>query len=171
MQTRFKISALVLIATITAAGVVAACSKDSTAPARGTMYVAQMNSANEVPAVAGNATGTATFTLSGKTLSYVVTVNGLSANAVASHIHVGDATTNGNIVVPFTAAAVQSGQLASGTVDLTQPFTLGNTTISGDSLLTLLNNGMLYTNVHTPNNAGGEIRGQILKVQSSSNGY
>src|SRR5215471_4893439 len=112
MQTRFKISALALGLTIATAGIVAACSKDSTTTAPGsTAYVAQLSTANEVPAVAGNATGTATFTLIGKTLSYVVTVNGLSGNAVASHIHVGDATTNGGIVIPFTAASVQTGQV------------------------------------------------------------
>ena len=171
MKTRWKVGALALGAMVAAGAAMEACSHDSTTAAlRGsTMYVAQMSSANEVPAVAGTATGTATFTLSGKTLQYVVTVNGLSGNAVASHIHVGDATTNGNIVYPFTAASVQSGQVASGTIDLTQPFTLGTVAISGDSVLTLLNSGMLYTNVHTAANPPGEIRGQILRVQS--NGY
>ena len=172
MQTSFKISALALVATIAAAGAIAACSHDSTTTApKSTTYMASMSGANEVPTVAGNASGMAMFTLTGKTLSYSVTVSGLSGNAVASHIHVGDATTNGGIVYPFTAAGVQNGQVASGTIDLTQPFPLGNnTSISGDSVLTLLNNGLLYTNVHTAANAGGEIRGQILRVQSSG-GY
>jgi len=172
MKTRWKVGALALGAMVAAGAAVEACSHDSTTAAlRGsTMYVAQMSSANEVPAIAGTATGTATFTLTGKSLQYVVTVNGLSGNAVASHIHIGDATTNGGIVYPFTAAAVQAGQVASGTIDLTQPFTLGNgIAISGDSVLTLLNNGMLYTNVHTAANPPGEVRGQILRVQS--NGY
>jgi Cu/Zn superoxide dismutase len=170
MQTRWKIGALALAALIATGATMVACSDDSTAP-RTAMYVANMSSANEVPAVAGNASGTATFTLSGRMLSYVVTVNGLSGTAVASHIHIGAANANGNIVFPFSAAAVQSGQVASGTVDLTQPVSNGTTSISGDSLLTLLNSGLLYTNVHTGNNAGGEVRGQITRVQSSSNGY
>ena len=172
MQNRFKISALAVAAAMTIAGVVAACSKDSTATMpQSTRYVAQLSTANEVPPVLGGANGTATFTLTGKTLTYTVMVTGLSSNAVASHIHLGDATTNGGIVYPFTAANVQSGQVASGTIDLTQSFTLpNNITVSGDSILTLLNNGLLYTNVHTANNAGGEIRGQIMRVQSST-GY
>jgi hypothetical protein len=90
-------------------------------------------------------------------------VNGLSGNAAASHIHAGAAGTNGRIVFPFTAAAVQIGQVASGTIDLTQPVSNGTTSISRDSLVTLLNNGVLYTNVHTEANPNGEIRGQIIK--------
>jgi len=169
MDTRWKIGAAALTALIAAAGAVVACSSGPTAP-QSTMYVARMSAANEVPPVAVSATGTATFTLTGKTLSYVVTVNGLSGQAAASHIHVGAAGSNGGIVYPFTAAAVSSGQVASGSIDLTQPVSNGNSTISGDSLLTLLNKGLLYTNVHTAANPTGEIRGQITAVQSS-NGY
>jgi len=171
MKTRWKLGALALTVMVAAGATMMACSDDSTAP-RSTVYMAHMSSANEVPPIAGNATGMATFTLTGKTITYVVTVSGLSGNAVASHIHIGDATQNGGIVVPFTAASVQSGQVASGTIDLTQPFTLGSgIAISGDSVLSLLNNGQLYTNVHTAANAGGEIRGQITRMSSSSNGY
>jgi Cu/Zn superoxide dismutase len=169
MDTQWKIGAAALAAVIAAAGAVVACSSDPTAP-QSTMYVARMSGANEVPRVTVGASGTATLTLTGRTLSYVVTVNGLSGNAAASHIHVGAAGSNGGIVVPFNAAGVQSGQVASGTVDLTQPISNGTTSISGDSLLTLLNNGLLYTNVHTAANPGGEIRGQITRAQSS-NGY
>jgi hypothetical protein len=153
-----------------ATGVVVACNDDnSNAPSlRTATYVANMSGANEVPAVAGGASGTATFTLNGNTLGYVVMVNGLSGNAAASHIHFGAANANGNIAYPFNAASVQTGQVASGSIDLTQPVSNGTTSISGDSLLTLLNNGLLYTNVHTAANAGGEIRGQLIRTQSSN---
>ena len=169
MNTQRKIAAAAITAVIAVAGTMAACSKDSTAP-QTTMYVAQMNGANEVPAVGLTATGTATFTLTGRTLTYVITVNGLSGNALASHIHGGAAGANGNIVFPFTAANIQTGQVASGTIDLTQPVSNGTTSISGDQFLTMLNSGQLYTNVHTDANPNGEIRGQIMRAQSS-NGY
>ena len=170
MDFETKLAMIGMGALIGATLLAAACSSDSTSPApspQSTTYVAQLSTANEVPAVAGNASGTATFTLTGKTLTYVVTVNGLSGNALASHIHVGGAGANGGIVFPFTAAAVQNGQVASGTVDLTQPVTNGDTSIPGDSLISLLNNGNAYTNVHTAANAGGEIRGQIIRTSSS----
>ncbi|HKE91576.1 MAG TPA: CHRD domain-containing protein [Gemmatimonadales bacterium] len=166
MHTQLKLVSAALAALIAAAAVVA-CQSDSTSP-RSTTYVAQLNGANEVPSLAVGATGTATFTLTGRTISYVVTVNGLSGPAVASHIHFGAAGTNGNIAYPFTAAAVASGQVASGTIDLNQPISNGTTSISGDSLLTLFNRGLVYTNVHTGANQAGEIRGQILRVQSSN---
>ena len=173
MNTQRRIGAVALAAVIVT-GAVVACSdaNDSMSPGlRSTTYVANMSSANEVPAVPGGASGTATFTLNGKMLTYVVSVSGLSGDVAASHIHFGAAGTNGTVAYPFTAAAgVQSGQVASGTIDLTQPVSNGTTSISGDSLLLLLNNGLLYTNVHTAANPGGEIRGQITRTQSS-NGY
>ena len=171
MNTQRQIGAAALAAVMVGGLVVACKDDDSSAPRlQTTTYMATMSGANEVPPVEGGASGTATFTLTGRMLSYVVTVNGLSGNAAASHIHVGAANANGNIAYPFTAASVQSGQIASGSIDLTQPVSNGTTSISGDSLLTLLNNGLLYTNVHTAANAGGEIRGQIIRTQSSS-GY
>ena len=170
MSTRLTISGIALVGTIWGVATMIACSGDSTGPSTSsTMYVAQLSGANEVPGISGAASGTATFTLTGKSLSYVVNVSGLSGNAVASHIHGGAAGTNGNILVPFTAAAVQSGQVASGTIDLTQPISNGGSdSISGDSLLILLGKGLLYTNVHTAANPGGEIRGQIAPAQGSS---
>ena len=171
MDTQRKLGAAAIAAVIVV-GAVVACNDDHTnAPKLQTAtYVANMSSANEVPPVAGGASGTATFTLNGRMLSYVVTVNGMSANVAASHIHFGGPGTNGNIAYPFDAAGVQSGQIASGTIDLTQPISNGTTSISGDSLLVLLNNGQVYTNVHTATNPNGEIRGQIMRTQSS-NGY
>jgi Cu/Zn superoxide dismutase len=171
MDTQRKLGAAALAAVMVTALVVACKGDNTNAPTLQTMtYVATMSGANEVPPVAASASGTATFTLTGKTLSYVVTVSDLSGNAAASHIHFGAANANGNIAYPFTAASVQSGSVASGSIDLTQPVSNGTTSITGDSLLTLLNNGSLYTNVHTAANPGGEIRGQIIRTQSST-GY
>jgi hypothetical protein len=169
MTHRLTIGTIALAGTIWGLGTLIGCSSDATGPSA-TTFVANLSGANEVPSLASGASGTATFTLNGKTLSYVVTVTGLSGPAIASHIHQGAAGTNGAILVPFVAAAVQSGQVASGTVDLNQPISNGTTTISGDALIGLLNSGELYTNVHTAANPGGEIRGQIIKAGSSTGG-
>ena len=173
MEKRWQIGASALALVIAAAGMATDCSGDDGTTPTGpqtTTFVAQLSGANEVPAVGGSASGSATFTLSGKMLSYTVTANGLSGPAAASHIHVGVPGANGGILYPFNAAGVQSGQVASGTIDLTQQVANGTTSISGDSLLSLLNSGQLYTNVHTAANPGGEIRGQIVRP-SSSGGY
>ena len=164
MNTHWNTGAAALAVAMAAAGAMLACSNDTTAPQSETTYVAQLGGNNEVPAIPGAASGTATFTLTGKSLSYRVTVSGLSGNAAASHIHVGGAGVNGNIIVPFSAAQVRTGEVASGIIDLTLPISNGQTTITGDSLLFLLDHGLAYTNVHTPDHPAGEIRGQILKV-------
>ena len=173
MDNHWNTGAAILTVALAAAALMLACSgDDTTAPQAETTYVAHLGGTNEVPAVPGGATGTATFTLTGRSsLSYVVTVSGLSGNAAASHIHVGGAGVNGNIIVPFTAAQVRTGEVASGIVDLTAPISNGQTSITGDSLLFLLDHGLAYTNVHTPDHPAGEIRGQILKVTAGgSNG-
>jgi len=164
MNTQRNTGAAALALVLTAAGVMLACSSDSTAPQSETTYIAQLSATNEVPALPAGPSGTATFTLTGRSLSYRVTVSGLSGNAAASHIHVGDAGVNGNIIVPFSAAAVRTGEVASGIIDLTLPISNGQSTITGDSLLFLLDRGLAYTNVHTPAHPGGEVRGQIIKV-------
>jgi len=150
-------------ATMLAAAGFVACNDSTTAPAS-TTFVATLTGANERPTPnTSTATGTATYVLTGNLLSYVVTVNGLTAPASGAHIHVGASTVAGPIVVPYTVSATQSGVVTSGTIDLTYPIVSGNTTITGDSLKVLLNNGNAYTNVHNGSFPSGEIRGQILK--------
>ncbi|HET9012810.1 MAG TPA: CHRD domain-containing protein [Gemmatimonadaceae bacterium] len=150
-------------ATMLAAAGFVACNDSTTAPTS-TTFVATMTGANERPTPnASTATGTATYVLTGNLLSYVVTVNGLTAPASGAHIHVGASTVAGPIVVPYTVSATQSGVVSTGTIDLTYPIASGNSTITGDSLKVLLNNGNAYTNVHNSSFPGGEIRGQIVK--------
>jgi len=158
MRVRLIASVTVLIT----AGFVA-CNDSTTAPAS-TTFVATMTGANERPTPnTSTATGTATYVLTGNLLSYVVTVNGLTAPASGAHIHVGASTVAGPIVVPYTVSATQSGVVSTGTIDLTFPIVSGNSSITGDSLKVLLNNGNAYTNVHNSSFPGGEIRGQIVK--------
>jgi hypothetical protein len=153
---------IVLVAALLAA-VACGSSNTPTTPTT-TTYVASMSTANEVdPSLSGAATGTATFVLSGRTLTYTITVSNLSSNSTASHIHIGAAGVNGGVIFPFVAAQVQNGQVASGTINLDQPVVGFGSTMSGDSLLALFNNGGAYTNVHTVNNPMGEIRGQVVR--------
>ena len=144
----------------------AACGSDTptTVTPKPVIYTASLSAANERPTANGSAaTGTATYTLVGNSLSYIVSVSGLTGPATASHIHVGPTTASGPVIVPYVTASVATGNVASGTIDLTQPISNGTTSISGDSLKVLLNNGGAYTNVHTAQFGPGEIRGQIIK--------
>lgn len=155
---------LAVVATI-ATGVAAACSSDTVTGPKTVAYNASLSASNERNAdgtpktIASTATGTAQLSLLGDTLSYVVTVAGLSGPAVAAHIHVGGASQNGAVIVPFTiTSGVSTGTLATNHVVIT---TL--TAITADSLRVLLNNGNAYVNVHTAANPAGEMRGQVAK--------
>jgi hypothetical protein len=157
---------IIAVAAVATIATFSACGSDTqTAVTPSVKYVSTLSGANEVgtPTRVTSATGTATYTLTGNILTYTVTVNGLTAPATASHIHSAPAGVNGNVIVPYVTAAVASGTVTSGTLDLSQPIFNGATSITGDSLRTLLNNGGAYTNVHTSTYTAGEIRGQIVK--------
>ena len=122
----------IILAAVAVASVasVSACGSDSTTPPTVTpiVYTATLSAANERPNPnASTATGSATYTLTGNTLSFIVTVNGLSGPATASHIHVGNSTVAGPVIVPFVTGAVASGNVTTGTIDL-------STTISSSPL-------------------------------------
>jgi len=142
---------------------------DTTAPQRNATVA--LSPANEIATtpVVSTATGTATFTIVGNTLTYAVGVSNLTTTPVGAHIHSGPPTANGPIIFDFfptgttIPSALTNPALASGTIDLTSAniSNRANVTISGDSLRKLLAAGQLYTNVHTTRFPGGEIRGNI----------
>jgi hypothetical protein len=122
-----------------------------------------MDGPSEKPkGVTTGATGTADFTIgSDGSITYTITVNGLSSNPTASHIHgPADANTAAGPIVTFDSIAkTMTGTLSTGTIDAAH--VQGG--ISMDSLKTLMRSGMVYVNVHTTKNKDGEIRGQITK--------
>lgn len=114
-------------------------------------FTAVLNGANERPTpVAGSGTGSGTLTLIGNQLTYDVSYSGLSSAATAAHIH-GPAGTDAPAPV-LIGLGTPSG--TSGTLS-------GTLTLSQDNLNHILN-GQTYINIHTVNNGGGEIRGQIV---------
>jgi CHRD domain len=154
----------VMAVTLATTALAAGCSS-STSPGS-VFYSASMSAANEKQATPVNstATGLASFTLrSNDSLDFIVAVNGLTAAAIASHIHVGAPTVSGPVVNGFVInPGVTTGTVASGTIVLSK-LVAGAGQISGDSLRVLLNNGNAYVNVHTSTYQAGEIRGQIAK--------
>ena len=144
---------------------VASCT-DDVGPTVTERFVADLSAANEVSPtvdpVAFPATGKAEFEIleSIPGIFFKVSVTGIN-NVTASHIH-GPASTSqtaGVLSNLYTGAATGSGitgVLAQGVINSASGITF-------DSLLALLRNGQAYVNVHTTTNAGGEIRGQIVK--------
>jgi len=154
-----------------AAGLAAAC-EDSTDP--DATYSATLLGANERPnAVTTTATGTFSATLDDNgILTYTVSFTGLTSNSNNAHIH-GPIPATGNATAPVlvdfnqptsgrTITLGATSGTGSGTIDL-KLAAPNNANVSGDSLKVLLNTAKLYVNVHSANNGGGEILGNIIK--------
>lgn len=131
-----------------------------------TNFNATLTGAAERPTpVTTSATGTARLTtFDDDSIQYVVNVATIDS-VTASHVHAGDANTAGPIVVFLGTSSPARSVTAStaiytGTITRTTSF---NAPFTFDSLLTRLNAGTAYVNVHTRRNAGGEIRGQLAR--------
>jgi hypothetical protein len=141
---------------------------------------AALSGANEVPPVASPGTGVATVVLdpTAQTLQVNATFSGLTSNDVMAHIHCcAPLGTNVGVATippafPGFPLGVTSGTYSSPVFDLTQPgiYNPGFITLQGGlsqaemALINGLENGQTYFNIHTINNPGGEIRGQLELV-------
>ena len=116
---------------------------------------AELTAAAEVPPNASPARGSAEVTLDTATreLAWRISFSNLTAPLSAMHFH-GPATptANAGIVVPITAAPAQATVVS------------GQATVTEQQMNDILA-GRYYINVHTPNNPGGEIRGQVVRRQ------
>ena len=163
MKARFALTALLALTSVTAV----ACDdedEDPNGPPDTNTFTANLTGAAERPTpVTTTATGSATFTSSTAggvtTITYTVVVSGnLSGPVTSAHIHgPGGTDVAVGIIVPLTV----SSTAVTGTVVAGSFTTTGNATIPIAQLLTLMNSGQTYVNLHTTANPGGEIRGQI----------
>ncbi len=152
------------------AGAAACSGENNTGPGSQT-FVATMTSAQETSLkVPSQATGTATFTVTGNQIMLAsLTVQNIDS-VTASHIHLAPAGVAGGIIVPLLALAPPSGPITASqalvtNLRITQASIIGigsAPAISVDSLLALFRSGGAYVNVHTRFNPAGEIRGQIM---------
>ena len=129
---------------------VSACSDDGPSdPA--TNFSATLSGGEEVPAIATDASGTATLTVNGQQIEYTVNVTDL-LNAAVAHIHIAPDGENGPVRLnlcgtgaPQPACTSGTGVLATGT----NGTTVGTPAITFDSLLSAMRTGGAYVNVHT----------------------
>jgi hypothetical protein len=144
-------------------------------------FAATLSPANEPPGLAGNPTGSGTFSAQLDTITNALTwtgsFSGLTSNINNGHIHgpfvVGGAATTAGVLVNFNptvtpgATFVGLGTANAGSVTGTQALTAAfqaTATVNGDSVRKLIIAGNTYANIHTTTNTGGEIRGQLLRV-------
>ncbi len=115
-------------------------------------FKADLSGANEVPPVTtpGKGSATASLDTGTKTLTWTVDYSGLTGPVTAAHVH-GPAApgANAGVLVPL------SGNLAS---PIKGSATLTNAQVSD------LEAGRTYINLHTAENKGGEIRGQLQRT-------
>ena len=136
---------LMLVAALAVAGAVSGCAKPM-------YYQANLAGTQEVPPTASRGTGVVTAKLypDTRSLDYKVEYTGLSGPATAAHIHAGAAAgANAPVALPFKSTA--------------SPITGAN--ILTDEQVAALMDGKAYVNIHTAANPGGEIRGQLARVQ------
>lgn len=124
-----------------------------TSTARAESFTAYLTSAQEVPTNASTGTGKARVVVdaAGANISWVVTYTGLTSAQILAHIHApGAIGANGPVAITFSNPGGTSGTITgSGPITPTQ--------------LSQLRSGLAYVNIHTTNNSGGEIRGQLAK--------
>jgi hypothetical protein len=139
--------------TLIAAGVACtlALAALSLAGTRSTVWTAALSSGQEVPKqVVKDAAAHGLFkaTLSGTTLKWKLTFAKLTGPATAAHIHMAAKGTAGNVLVSLCAPC-KSGM--TGTASVTP------------AVLSAFKKHLLYVNIHTAKNPGGEIRGQLAR--------
>jgi hypothetical protein len=127
----------------------------------GVNFVAPMSGDEEVPPVDTQARGVAKFKLRQSGLVFKVNVANIE-DVVASHIHCGEVGENGPIGVTLFAGGPVSvnGTLAKGVITAPDEDNACGWADLED-VVTALESGDTYVNVHTVANPGGEIRGQV----------
>lgn len=151
MQISKSILAIILISLT-----FSACKKDYVTVVPPTLlksWMINLSSKFENPAPAGRSeTGMAMLDLySDSTLKYTINVTGLASGDVlnAAHIHVGNAVTNGAVVLSFNPTFTSG--TATSTVNLRKSLS--------DSLINATSD--FYVNVHSTQVGSGLIRGQV----------
>ena len=115
-------------------------------------FKATLNAASEVPPNKSEGTGSAdvTYDTASKTLTWTVTFARLTGSATMAHFHgPAEAGKNAGVAVPIPGTASPM----KGSATLT------------DAQAADLMAGKWYVNVHTADNKGGEIRGQVMKAK------
>jgi CHRD domain len=138
---------------------------------------ARLKGFQEVPAVSSAASGRfkARVDSASQSLSYELSFSGLEGDVRQSHIHFGQHSVNGGIMVWLCQTASNVSPVAStpqcpqsGTVsgvitaaDVVGPAGQGIAAAEFGEVLKAIGGGVAYVNVHSSKFPGGEIRGQL----------
>jgi len=118
-------------------------------------FKADLKGSSEVPPNTTTGTGsvTATYDPATKMLTWNGTYSGLTGAATAAHFHgPAEAGKNAGVAIWISTKGSPFPSPFSGSATLT------------DAQASDLQKGLLYVNIHTAANPGGEIRGQAMKA-------
>lgn len=108
-----------------------------------------LNNEQETTGATGGASGFLAYeVVDADTFCYELVVEGLTAPAVAAHIHLAPRNVAGGVVIPLSVPAATS-------------FTTSGCTDDTDAAAVGADPGAYYVNVHTSTFPGGEVRGQL----------
>lgn len=163
-----------------------AYAQDDTGEGQEQEFTANLTGQAEIPPVITNASGQATLTLNedGDEVSYDLEVQGIEG-VDSAHIHWGNPMRNGPILVTLydddeptdeVDGSLTDGDFTIEDVEAELPeqeaLVWQNLGQNISSLITLMEQGRTYVNVHTVANPDGEIRGtieEILEVNNQEN--
>jgi hypothetical protein len=151
-----------------------------------TLLLAHLRGYQEVPSVSTPATGEfrAVISKDEQSITYELRYQGLKNTISQAHIHFGQRSVNGSIVIWLCGTASNPGpagtqtcpQSATGNLPLTGTITAANVIAASTTsqlitagelaeVIATIRAGVAYANIHgLPLNGGGEIRGQIKAV-------
>ena len=109
------------------------------------VFFARLTGAQEVPAVTTSASGSGSFIFDPETRTLSGTVTTVGVAGTVAHVHTGAVGVAGPITIPMSGGPT---------------WTLPATVLTEAQVADLLG-GLMYANVHSAANPGGEIRGQI----------
>ena len=132
----------------------------------------------EVPSLLSTGEGefTATVDPSRTSMTFTVTYSGMLADVTQSHIHFGQRGVSGGVMIffctnltpPAGVPIPQHCPLREGTVsgtvtaaDVVGPLAQGITPQNLDNVISAIQSGQIYANVHSTRWPAGEIRGQV----------
>jgi len=122
-------------------------------------FRATLNGKNDGTTSKGKGSATFEISSSGKSIQYRLSATGLSGPVQAAHIHLGKAGQNGDVLIaicPGPCTLPKKGTLTA------KNFNTGQTKIkSFAAAIAAIRAKRTYVNVHTAQNPGGEIRGQL----------
>jgi hypothetical protein len=135
---------------------------------------ANLTGFQEVPAVSSFGSGKfrATIDDDAQTITYELSYGGLNSTAMAAHIHLGQRGANGGVIAflcgggdkPACPAGTGGTETVSGVIDAADvigPAGQGIAAGEFDEVVRAIRARVVYANVHTMTQPGGEIRGQV----------